>query len=76
VFFDPDSKMSLTLGSCIYMAPELCGRRQYDERVDVWSLGVITYIMMTGEPPFIGENENVTKKKIQTTKPAFEHQQW
>jgi len=44
------------------MAPELCGRRQYDERVDVWSLGVITYIMMTGEPPFIGENENVTKK--------------
>jgi len=30
------------------MAPELCQEEIYDERVDVWSLGCIAYILLTG----------------------------
>jgi serine/threonine protein kinase len=35
--------MTLVLGSPLYMAPELVNREPYTEKVDVWSLGVITY---------------------------------
>jgi len=35
--------MTLVLGSPLYMAPELVNRQLYTEKVDVWSLGVITY---------------------------------
>lgn len=42
-FFDPNSKMDLCLGTPFYMAPELIAFEKYDERVDVWSTGIITY---------------------------------
>lgn len=63
-FFDPKVKMALTLGSPLYMAPELCHEEKYDERVDVWSLGCIVYIMLTGEPPFGGEGDDQVKNAI------------
>lgn len=55
-FFNPEVKMSLCLGSPLYMAPELQKEKPYDERVDVWSLGCIAYIMMSGRPPFPDES--------------------
>lgn len=53
--FDPNKKMYLTLGSPLYMSPELCQHRSYDHRVDVWAVGIITYILMSGAPPFFDE---------------------
>lgn len=37
------------------MAPELVKEEEYDNRVDVWSLGVIAYILLSGMPPFAGK---------------------
>jgi len=51
--------MQLILGSPLFMAPELVMREVYDERVDVWALGVLTFILMTAVQPF-GSN-TVTK---------------
>jgi len=34
------------------MAPELCKEIEYDNKVDVWAVGVIAFILMTGTPPF------------------------
>lgn len=55
-FYDP-SKGGLedTLGSPLYMAPEIIKKVPYDEKVDVWSIGVIAYIILTGRPPFLGK---------------------
>ena len=48
--------MATACGTPGYVAPEILGGGPYDERVDTWSLGVITYILLCGFPPFYNEN--------------------
>ena len=45
------------LGSTGYSAPEVFSGQPYTEACDVWSLGVVLHIMMTGLPPFVREEE-------------------
>ena len=44
------------LGTPLYMAPELVRHEKYSEKVDVWSLGCITYQLLSGKTPFDGKN--------------------
>ena len=53
-YFAGDTKMSLSLGTPIYMAPEIVSGDDYGKEVDVWAIGVITVILTTGVPPFMG----------------------
>lgn len=59
--FDPEKGLNLVLGTPLYMAPELVRRQRYDEKVDVWSLGIIVYQLLCGVTPFDGQS----LKKIQ-----------
>jgi calcium-dependent protein kinase len=45
--FDPNEKMSKKIGTPFYVAPEILDGI-YDEKCDVWSCGVILYIMLSG----------------------------
>lgn len=53
---DALTKTSAMMGTVLYMAPEQLRRRKdIDERVDIWALGVVLYELVTGKLPFVGE---------------------
>jgi calcium-dependent protein kinase len=50
-------KLTKPIGTAYYIAPEVINK-DYDEKCDVWSCGVILYILLCGYPPFRGVSEN------------------
>ncbi|XP_062062443.1 serine/threonine-protein kinase ULK3 isoform X5 [Lepus europaeus] len=55
-------------GSPLYMAPEMVCRRQYDARVDLWSVGVILYEALFGKPPFASRSFSELEEKIRSSR--------
>jgi len=53
------------------MAPEIVEEKSYNEKVDVWSVGVIAHILLTGCPPFIGKSKLEIYKSIVNDHPNF-----
>ena len=58
------------------MAPEIVREETYDEKVDSWSVGVITYILLSGRPPFKGRNKQEIFASIMNNEVSFDHQIW
>ena len=58
-----DDTIKGEVGTIYYMAPEVI-QGIYNEKCDVWSCGVILYIMLSGSPPFFSDNEEKLKEKI------------
>ena len=50
------------VGTPVYMAPEQCAGRPYDQKVDVWSLGCLLHEMLSGRKPFEGKHLNVVSE--------------
>ena len=61
--FKNGKKEKLIAGSSYYMAPEVL-KRKYDFKCDLWSCGVIMYVLLTKKVPFFGANEKQMRKSI------------
>ena len=76
-FFLPGEGRKELLGSPLYMAPEIvANNKSYDYKVDIWSAGVIAYILLSGRAPFKGKNREDIFKAIQTFKVEFPPVHW
>jgi calcium-dependent protein kinase len=58
------------------MAPEIIQEKNYDHKVDVWSIGVISYILLCGRPPFKGKAKPEIFRHVQYSEPSFDDQPW
>jgi serine/threonine protein kinase/Tfp pilus assembly protein PilF len=63
------TRPGLVLGTAHYMSPEQARGQKVDARSDIWSLGVVLYEMMTGNPPFRGETPSDCIAAILTAEP-------
>ena len=61
-----DAKINLRTyaGTLDFMAPEILEGKDYDLNCDIWSMGVITYFMLAGFPPFMGKDDTDLVRKI------------
>ena len=64
------TKTGIAIGTAAYMSPEQTLGQPVDHRSDIWSLGVVTYQMLTGRLPFAGEYEQVIRYGILNEDPA------
>lgn len=63
-YFDKTDLLDEVLGSPIYMSPEIVKNEKYDSKCDVWSTGVVAYVLLSGKPPFFGEGKDGVYKAI------------
>ncbi|ESO93541.1 hypothetical protein LOTGIDRAFT_215945 [Lottia gigantea] len=71
-----DLTMSTVCGTPMYCAPEVLEGKIYTQSVDLWSIGVITYILLSGYEPFIAENDAEIYKKIIKCEYEFDSPYW
>jgi serine/threonine protein kinase len=65
----PDFKLTLFCGTPHYMCPDIVKKKEYNgHAADVWALGVILFILITGKVPFFAEFEADLFRKVQGAK--------
>mmetsp|Transcript_3976 Transcript_3976/g.5920 ORF Transcript_3976/g.5920 Transcript_3976/m.5920 type:complete len:500 (-) Transcript_3976:544-2043(-) len=67
--------MTTRVGTPYYIAPEVLGRH-YTKACDIWSIGVIMYILLCGYPPFYGDNDTEIFASVQRGQFQFPSPEW
>jgi serine/threonine protein kinase len=67
----PSSRRTTVCGTLDYLPPEMIEDRAHDEKVDLWSLGVLCYEFLVGKPPFQTASHDGTYKKIKSVDYMF-----
>jgi len=68
--------MTTACGTPGYVAPEVITHEAYSTQIDMWSVGVIVYILLCGFPPFYGENDAQMFRKIRSAQYKFLQPYW
>uniref|UniRef100_A0A8C6EH38 Serine/threonine-protein kinase 33 n=1 Tax=Microcebus murinus TaxID=30608 RepID=A0A8C6EH38_MICMU len=71
-----EAMLQTTCGTPIYMAPEVINAHDYSQQCDIWSIGVIMYILLCGQPPFLANSEDKLFELIKKGELRFEDPIW
>ena len=63
-------------GTSYYIAPDVLLKKGYNEKCDVWSLGVILYILLTGKPPFDGDGDEEITDQVKLGNISYNDPVW
>eukprot|EP00607_Mallomonas_marina_P009108 CAMPEP_0182422596 /NCGR_PEP_ID=MMETSP1167-20130531/8317_1 /TAXON_ID=2988 /ORGANISM="Mallomonas Sp, Strain CCMP3275" /LENGTH=532 /DNA_ID=CAMNT_0024600777 /DNA_START=211 /DNA_END=1809 /DNA_ORIENTATION=- len=72
---DEVNHMTTRVGTPYYIAPEVL-ERKYDKECDLWSIGVITYILLCGYPPFYGSSDSEIFSAVRKAQLDFPSPDW
>lgn len=73
--FDRKKKMTTVIGTPYYVAPEVL-KGSYDEKCDIWGVGVIMFILLSGTPPFNGSDDKQITTAVAKGKYEFKPAKW
>jgi len=71
----PTHMMKTKVGTPYYVAPEVLNK-EYDKSCDMWSIGVITYILLCGYPPFYGDNDHEIFASVRAAQYDYPSPEW
>jgi calcium-dependent protein kinase len=71
--WDPSRLMKTACGSAEYVSPDVLHGEGYTSKTDLWSLGVIVWMLLAGYPPFHGQKQSMMAK-IKAAQPDWSHQ--
>lgn len=74
-YVKPDERLNDIVGSAYYVAPEVL-HRSYGTEADMWSIGVIAYILLCGSRPFWARTESGIFRAVLKTDPSFDEAPW
>ena len=66
---------NLTVGTPLYVSPEVL-KNKYNEKCDIWSCGVIMFMMLSGQPPFKGGSDAEIYQSVKEGKYNFDNEKW
>ena len=70
-----NNKLKTKVGTAYYVSPEIL-KGNYTEKCDIWSAGVILYILLSGDPPFNGRDDQAIYQKIYNMSFSFPEKKW
>jgi len=71
--WDPSTLMRAPCGSISYVSPDVLSGTGYTDKCDLWSIGVIVWMLLCGYPPFHGKQEKAVLAKIKAGGPDWSH---
>ncbi|XP_040266253.1 serine/threonine-protein kinase 33 [Bufo bufo] len=71
-----ENLLQATCGTPIYMAPEVINAHAYSQQCDTWSIGVIMYMLLSGDPPFMGSSEDKLFELVKRGELKFSASVW
>ncbi|KAK9061851.1 hypothetical protein SSX86_019035 [Deinandra increscens subsp. villosa] len=74
-FVSPEKKLDDIVGSAYYVAPEVL-QRSYSTEADVWSIGIIAFVLLCGNRPFWGRTESGIFRSVLKNEPHFDEALW
>ena len=72
----PDEKSTEPFGTLSYVAPEVLKMKPYGKSVDIWSLGVISFLLLIGLLPFDDEKDSEIARLIMSSEPNYGSNRW